>query len=60
MFVYQSGLRRVQDTINQPTKCAPLIQAALIKVISIYEYKWVRRVPVPEWTAWSKDRYIIG
>jgi hypothetical protein len=30
MFVYQSGLGRVQYTINQPTKCAPLIQAPLI------------------------------
>jgi hypothetical protein len=37
------------------TKCAPLI-----KVISIYEHEKVRRVLVPEWTARSKYRYIIG
>jgi len=42
------------------TKCAPLIQAPLIKVISIYEHEWVGRVPVPEWTARSQNRYIIG
>ena len=35
--------------------CAPLI-----KVISTYEHEKVRRVLVPEWTARSKYRYIIG
>jgi hypothetical protein len=35
------------------------MRAPLVKVISIYEHEWVRRVPVPEWTARSKDRYII-
>jgi len=44
------------------TMCVPLtgVQAPLIKVMSIYEHKRVRRVLVPEWTALSQNRYIIG
>jgi hypothetical protein len=38
----------------------PLTSAPLIKVISTYEHEKVRRVLVPEWTARSKYRYIIG
>jgi hypothetical protein len=37
-----------------------VVTSPLIKVISIYEHKRVRRVLVPEWTARSQNLHIIG